>query len=288
MRTLVPSVRASIACWLASGLLGMALAQPVEPSLTAAQLVEKNAKAKGGLEAWQKIRTMAWTGYAVGAGATERKMSFLLEQQRPASTRFEIMAEGQKSVRVFSANDGWKMRASSGGKPELQTYSPDELRFAQGAHVIDGPLMDFVAKGNSVTLVGHDVLEGRGTYLLEVKTPEGDTHRIWLDAETFLELRLDRSFHNSAGKNVLSTVMYRDYRLFEGLQIPVVWETATTNEQSFNRLVIERVALNPPLDANTFVRPAMPVSRRAGAAMVDTRAAASSALPKLPRPVSPP
>lgn len=275
MRTPLQTLRAVAACWLTS-LCCLALAQANEPAAqpTAAQLIESNALAKGGLPAWQKIQSMAWTGYAVGASEPERKMPFLLEQQRPASTRFELMVDGQKSVRVFSESEGWKMRATSSGKPEVLDYSPDELKFAQGSQVIVGPLMDFVARGSSIALVGRDTIDGRSCYVLEVKTPEHDMHRVWLDAETFLEQRLDRSFRNSAGKFTVSTVLYHDYQAFEGLQLPVVVETGSVNDKVFNRLVIERVAINPVLEANTFVKPPMPVSRHAGAVVLDTRSAA--------------
>jgi hypothetical protein len=296
MRALVPPLRSAAlvaACWLASGCLHLALAAdlPSAPSAdlrlapTAAQLVEKNAAVRGGLEAWKKIRTMAWTGYAVAASESERKMPFLLEQQRPASTRFELMTDGQKSIRVFNASEGWKMRATASGRPELQDYSPDELKFAQGSQVIDGPLMDMVARGSSITLAGQDTLDGHKCYVLEIRTPEGEAHRLWLDAETYLEQRLDRSFHNSAGKAMVSSVLYRDYRVFEGLQIPVLVESGAASDKSFNRLVIERVALNPELNAGTFTKPPAAVSRRAGAALVDTR---SAGLNQAPRPAGSP
>ncbi len=260
------------------------------PDPTVAELVAKNASARGGVEAWRQLQTMVWTGYVESSAQPGVKLPFMLEQQRPQKTRFELMAEGQKSVRVFSDSDGWKMRASSGGKPELQAYSADELKFAQGAQVIDGPLMDFAARGSSMALIGRDELDGHKAYVLEAKTPEGEAHRVWLDAQTFLELRLDRSFHNSVGRQVLSSLLYRDYRPFEGLQIAVVVETGTPSdkagEKAFNRLVIERVALNPPLDANTFAKPALPASRHSGGVVVDTRAAATSAPGKAPRPAS--
>lgn len=285
MRSLDLPMRLSVVCWLASSFAGVAQAALTEPaiSISAAQLVERNANAKGGVDAWQKIKTMAWTGYALGGSEPKRKLSFMLEQQRPASTRFEIVSDGQKSVRVFRGDDGWKMRIAYGGKPELQAYSPDELKFARGSQVIVGPLMDFAAKGSNFKLAGQDAVDGRKAYVLEVNTPEGDVHRVWVDAETYLESRLDRGFRNAAGKSVFSTVLYRDYRPFEGLQIPVVVETATTSDKSFNRLVIERVALNPPLDANTFAKPDMAAVRHLGAAVVDTRSAVPSTPSQRPR-----
>ena len=241
------------------------------PVLAVSEIVARNAAARGGTEAWQQLRTMVWTGYVQSAAQPNAKLSFLLEQERPQKTRFEVLAEGQKSVRVFNETDGWKVRVSSGGKPEMQAFSADERRFAQGTQVIDGPLMDAAARGRPLTLLGYDRVEDHAAYVLEAKDEEGEVQRIWVDAQSFLELRLDRSFRSSAGQSSMSTVLYRDYRAFEGLQIPVLVESGAANDATPNRMVIERVALNPPLDAETFARPALPASRHAGATVVDLR-----------------
>lgn len=265
-----------IAGWLlAAGTAVAALAQQTvaAPDLTAPQIVEKNAAARGGMDAWRKINTMAWTGYVESDSEPDRKMPFLLEQRRPGHVRFEIIAAGQKSVRVFSEMQGWKLRATSSGKPELQPYTADELEFARGAQVIDGPLMDFVTKGSVITLADIDAVDGRKAYVLDVKPPLGETRRVWVDAESFLETRLERRFRTTAGQAAVSTVLYRDYRSFEGLKLPVTIETGPVSGKSANRLVIERVALNPPLDEHTFDRPTVPITRRGGA-VVDTRGAA--------------
>jgi hypothetical protein len=74
----------------------------------------------------------------------------------------------------------------------------------------------------------------------------------------------------------MATVLYRDYRAFEGLQMPVTIETGVVMGKAMNKLVIEKVSLNPELDEKLFAKPAVPVSRRAGAAVIDTRGAATT------------
>ena len=164
-------------------------------------------------------------------------------------------------------------------------YTAEELEFARGGQVIDGPLMDFVAKNCVITLAGSETVDGRKTYVLDVKPPLGEMHRVWVDTETFLETRLERRFHTAAGQAGVSTVEYRDYRPFEGLQLPVTIETGPVSGKSAARLVIERVALNPPLDEHAFDRPIVPLKRRMGSATVDTRGAAAA---NPARPAAPP
>jgi hypothetical protein len=256
----------------------VAQSQGVAPSLTAAAIVEKNAAARGGVDAWRKMQTMAWAGHSESANAPGRRLPFLLEQKRPDQTRFEILAAGQRSVRVFDGTRGWKMRSSISGKPETQAYSDDELRFARGAQAIEGPLMDYVAKGGAITLGGFGSVDGRKAYILEVALPSGGHHRVWVDAATFLEARHDREVRNVNGHPAMATVFYRDYREFEGLQIPLTIETGSAAGERVNKLVVERVALNPKLDDETFARPGLPASRRSSV-VVDTRVSSAGASP---------
>jgi hypothetical protein len=263
-----------IAAWLLAACAGPALAQRATP-VDVAEIVAKNTAARGGAEAWRRIETMAWKGHVESANARGHNLSFLLEQKRPDKTRFEIAAEGQKSIRAFDGSAGWRLRAAPGERPDIQPYAADELKFARGAAVIDGPLMNYVAKGASITVAGVDAVAGRTAYVLDVRLPAGGANRLWVDAETFLELRHDREYRNPAGQLAIVTVSFGDYRTFEGLLLPMTIETGAMDGRPANRIVIERVALNPALEAAAFAKPG-PTSRRAGAVVVDTRPTAKA------------
>ena len=271
----------SVRLWLGITALACALAAPFAgaqapaPSASVADIVARNAAARGGVEAWRKLRTLAWAGHVESATLSQRNLPFQLEQKRPDRTRFEIVKDGQRSMRIYDGTSGWKVRATSSGRPETQPYSEEELRFARGAQVIEGPLMDYVAKGATIALAGFGESDGRKAYVLEVQLPSGGDHRLWIDAENYLELRQDRQVGSSLGKPVRTTVFYRDYRTFEGLQMPTTIETVEAKGNLKNRLVIEKVALNPELDDKIFAKPEMMAVRRNGV-VVDTRSAAAA------------
>jgi outer membrane lipoprotein-sorting protein len=262
-----------IAGWLLVACAASAPAQ-VGPDISSAEIVARNAAARGGTEAWRKIETMAWTGHVESANARGHNLPFLLQQERPNKARFEIVAEGQKSVRAYDGSSGWKLRTASGERPEFQPYTAEELKFARDTQVIDGPLMDYATKGGLITVLGVDVVAGRKAYVLDVKLPVGGLRRVWVDAETFLELRHDREFRNASGQPAVASIFYGDYRPFEGLLLPVTIETSGMDGRPANKVVIERVALNPPLEASVFTQPPGPAARRPGAVVVDTRPAA--------------
>jgi len=241
------------------------------------EIVRKNADARGGVDAWRKIETMAWSGRAESARTVARSANFLLEQKRPGKSRFEFSLDQQKSVRVFDGQQGWKIRPGSGGRPETAPFTAEEIAFARDGQVIDGPIMDFVAKGLVLNLESLDAVEGKPAYRLAVRGPSGLSHRVWVDAESFLEVRLDRLSRGPEGRTRATSVMYRNYRTFEGLQLPTVIETGIADSadspvEGTDRLIVERVALNPEIDDPAFDKPLVASSRR-GRMVVDTRPA---------------
>jgi hypothetical protein len=260
---------------LAASLLIPALAGANErsdtPGLTAAQIVEKNAAARGGVEAWRKIETMAWAGHVESAAAPARNLPFLLEQKRPHRTRFQVMGPNHTSARIFDGTDGWKVLPDTKGPPRVEEYTADELSFARDSQSIEGPLMDAAARGVAVTLGGVDVVDGHKCYRLDFSPRPGTTHRVWVDADNFLELKYEREFRTSAGRTARVSVLYRDYHTFEGLQIPVVIETGPGSRAGGDKLVIEKIALNPQLDDQRFAQPPIAMARHRGV-LIDTRA----------------
>ena len=86
--------------------------------------------------------------------------------------------------------------------------------------VIDGPLIDYLAKGNTVTLESLDEFEGHKAYRLGVRLATGEIDQIWIDAQTFLDIRYDRPFAGGPGRTKVS-VFYRDYKAVEGPANPV-------------------------------------------------------------------
>jgi len=243
---------AALAALLAAGAWATNRDAPPVPELTAAQIVEHHVAARGGLEAWRKVQAMAWTGHLESIHAPVPVMPFLLLQQRPNKDRFEVNALGERTVRVFDGTRGWKVQPGQQGRAEVKPFSADEVTFARGAQGIDGPLLDYQAKGNTVSLEGLDEIEGRKAYRLAVRVASGETDRLWIDAQSFLEIRRDRS---AAGNRRPVSIFYRDYRPVEGLQIPFAIETGTSTQAKPDRMVIERVLLNPPVDEQAFVRP---------------------------------
>jgi outer membrane lipoprotein-sorting protein len=231
------------------------------PKLTAEQIVEKNVAARGGLEAWRKIRTMICTGHIATGNPSASLDSFVLEYKRPNKTRLEVEAEHEKTVRVFDGARGWKLYTSGSGAPTLKRYSPLELRSAHDAESFDGPLIDHQRKSIKVALDGADEVEGRKAYRLALTLPSGSKRHVWVDAQTFLDLKYDRESHIAGGRTIPVSVFYRSFQAIDGVQMPMTIETKDDDGRVTEKMTIDEVTLNPSLSDAHFGKPNVPQRR---------------------------
>ena len=271
------------AATIAVGLVAVALAAGCASAakLSAADIVAKNVAARGGLDAWRKVETMVWIGHIESAHAPLPSMQFKLEQKRPNKTRLQVNSLRDKSVRAFDGAQGWKLRPAR-GRPEAEPYTPQELKFAQAGHGIDGPLIDSVAKGNSVTLESVDEIAEHKAYHLNVRLAKGGNEDVWVDTKTYLDIRYDRMADGPAGAPRRVSATYGDYRTVEGLQIPFLIETGGGAGTRPDKMQIETVVLNAPLDDSTFENPAAPHPRNRGRPGIAPQAPAPTALSTAP------
>lgn len=253
----------------AVALAGAALAAPAVPErepaagaltgapLTAEQIVERSIAARGGLSTWMQIDSLAWIGHIESERLGDQAVRFSLEEKRPNKTRFDIIS-AQPSVRIFNGTRGWKVRSKSNGLPEVEAYSDFEDRFAREAPGLGGPLITYRSQNRPIALLGRDQLEGRDCYVLGVSLPSGGKQTVWVDAETFLELRFDRPTYGRDGKAGMVSVYFRDYKIQGGLQVPTVLEIGGGNNPHPDRLVVERLAVNPDINEQRFAKPPSP------------------------------
>ena len=187
-----------------------ASAESRRPDLpSAADIVAKSIAAGGGLAAWSNIRSMIWIGNIESAHAPVPSMRFVLSQERPNKTRFEVNAMGQTDIRVFDGRRGFKMRPARNGGLSVEPYDPQEVQFAQAARGIGGPLLDYADRGNPIALDGVDRIDGHKTYVIEVRLADGEVDHVWVDTTTYLERRLERTRFAPGGKSIAIIVLHR-------------------------------------------------------------------------------
>jgi hypothetical protein len=229
-------------------------ATPPVDKLSAAQIVEKNVAARGGLQAWRAVKTMSMSGKLDAGGRQNVQLPFVLEMERARKTRLELQFNGQTAVQVYDGTNGWKLRPFL-NRHDVEPYSPEELKAAAMQADIDGPLVDYSSKGTKVDLAGVQQVEGHDAFNLKLTLKSGQVQHIWVDAQTFLDVKIEGTPRHLDGKFHPVATYFRDYRSVNGLMIPYVNETVVEGVKKTEKIVVEKVVVNPNLEASRFSKP---------------------------------
>ncbi len=259
--------------------LGPALAigadKPAAPAkLSAAQIVDRNVAARGGLSAWRSVQTLSWSGKLEAGGNNERQLKipgmpppaitrtpaaqvqlpFVLEMKRSRKQRLEIVFNGQTAVQVYDGTQGWKVRPFL-NRHDAEPFSAAELDAAATQADLDGALVDYAAKGTKVDVEGVEAVEGHDAYRLKLTLKNNHVVHEWVDAQTFLDVKVEGTPRRLDGKYHPVAIFMRDYRTEGGLKVPHLIETAVQGVARTERVQIEKVVVNPRLDESRFSKP---------------------------------
>jgi outer membrane lipoprotein-sorting protein len=266
-----------------------AASEPQLPRLTPAQILEKHVAARGGAQAWKTVQTMQLSGkmdagrgdnveradkminaskaaagkaknaevVAANAAPESNKqiqLPFTLNLKRPNLMRLEIEFDGKTAVQVFDGQHGWKYRPFLNRK-DAEPFTAGEASAEAARGDLDGPLIDYAAKGTKVDLEGADLVEKQPAYRLKVTPKVGSVKHIWIDAKTFLDVKVEGLPQRMDGKMHAVYVYQRDFRTVQGVLIPFVLETQVDGYPDTRKTLVEKAAVNPPLDAAAFSKP---------------------------------
>jgi len=242
-------------------LLAITLALPLVASSAHAQTVDdvvrRYVEARGGLAKLHAVQGLRLTGTLELPGVS---VPYVLELKRPNKMRTEITVEGQKGIQAFDGRTAWKQLPLPGEGP--RPMDPDEAADARAQADVDmSPLVDAAAKGFTVELEGRDRLPGGDTIKLLVQGKDGPPRTMHIDTRTHLVVEtLDR--RDVDGKPVEFVTEIGDYRAVEGLVFPHRLEVGPRDApDQRQRLVLEKVEVNPPLDDARFSMPPAPSAR---------------------------
>ncbi len=247
--------------------------------LTAEQVVEKNIAARGGLQAWRAVQTLSMNGEMQVGGNDQRtsvaplrapgavasssvpsqrpaeqvKLPFRTELKRPRKQRTELDFQGKTNVQVYDGTNGWKLRLFL-NRHEVEPYKPEELKAAARQSDVDGPLVDYASKGTRIEMEGIEKVEGQDNYRLNLIYKNGESQKLWVNAKTFLETKIEGAPRRLDGKMHTVDVYYRDYRPVNGLMMPFLMETVTQGVKQTEKIEVEKIAVNPKLDDSRFAK----------------------------------
>jgi hypothetical protein len=233
----------------------LALSLPALPvaAQTVDELIGKNIEARGGLEKMKAVQSVRMSGKMTMGPGMEAPM--ILEMKRPKSLRMEFTVQGMTGIQGFDGKAGWSVMPFA-GKKDPEPMSPDELKMVEEQADLDGPLVDYKAKGHTVELVGKEKVEGSDAFKIKVNLKNGSVQYEYLDADTFLEIKQEMK-RTIRGSEVEFESTIGDYKEVAGLLFPHSIQSGAKGRPEKQNLTIDKIEVNPTLDDARYRMPAV-------------------------------
>ncbi len=226
--------------------LGVLFCLPLQAQDLALETVlERHFDALGGLELIRGIETMQATGrMTVGPGM---EAPFTRYAKRPNKVRIEFEVQGATMIQAFDGETAWMfmpIMGQTGPEPMPVDMAGAMMQEAD----MDGPLVDYESKGNQVELVGME----EGAYKLQVTLKAGDVQFYYIDAETFLLLKVTGSM-SMQGMDLEFQTTFSDFMDINGLLFPHhIDMTGMQGPGSEGVVIIETLEINTEIDDSLF------------------------------------
>lgn len=218
---------------------------------TADDIIAKNTTAKGGLAKLKTVNTMRATGKVTLGPGMEAPITF--EQKRPKSIRVEVTVQGLTIVQAFDGTVGWILNPMSGRK-DPEPMPSEMLKNMEEQADVDGPFIDYKAKGSTIELLGKEKAEGADCYKLKLTLKSGDTRTYFIDAENFLEVRVDAKT-TVRGTETESDTILGDWKEVAGMMMPFSMDAGQKGAPARQKITLEKIEVNPALDDARFKMP---------------------------------
>ena len=232
------------------GLLLAALAAPAAAQ-TVDEVIAKSIEARGGLEKMKAVQSVRMTGKMTMGPGIEAPVT--IEMKRPRNARLEFTFQGMTGVQAYDGQQGWGISPMGSRQPE--PVPAEMAKELDNQADIDGPLVDWKAKGHQVELVGKDKVEGSDAWKVKVLLKSGDVEHIYLDAETYLPIKSEskRTIRGSETE-VESTI--GDYKEAGGVLWPHSIQSGAKGRPEKQSLTVDAIEVNPAIDDAKFKMPA--------------------------------
>jgi len=209
---------------------------------TADEIISKHVTAVGGADNWKKINTMKMTA-SINGGGMEIPVTIVRVHNK--AERVEFTVNGMTGYQILTTKEGWNFNPF-GGQTKAEPMTADDVKESQDELDLTGDLIDYKTKGNTITLLGKDDVEGTECYKLKVVCKNGKEKTEYIDAANFYHIQTVEKMKADGKEMEMKTTFGNFKKLPSGVVFPMSMESPQ------GPLAIKDVEINKPVDDNIF------------------------------------
>lgn len=246
------------------GLLIMLLvAAQFASAQTVDEVIQKYIDARGGKDKLDSVKSIYMEGSREMMG-NEVTVKVIKEKDKLSRTEFEMGSTN--GFTLITDKEAWRFIPMRSQSPEK--LSPEETAGMQTELDIEGPLVDYAAKGNKAELLGKDTLDGNPNFKIKLTTGAGKEITFWIDAQTYLLTqtsqkgagifgggRRNGDNNNNASKAPGDLItIYKDYSPVNGIQFAhtIDIKMSNNNGRAGGSTTFDKIEINGPVDPKYY------------------------------------
>jgi len=242
-------------------LVAAALSAAALGPLTVDEIVARHIEARGGAQKLAALQNLRVSGKAFFGGGEDPTITadFAQVRRRPNQIRTEVTLQGLTAIDAYDGQQSWSVDPFQGRKDPFRTTADEARGLAQDAD-LEGALVRWREKGNQVSYLGTEDVDGTPAHKLRIALKDGDVQYVYVDPDYFLEIRRV-SERRIRGSERVSETDFGAYAQIDGVWVPTSIESGRKGGPKTQRFTIESAEGNVQVDDVLFRFPAGPGMR---------------------------
>lgn len=209
------------------------------------EVLDKYVQAVGGAATLNAVKSRVVNG-TVDIVGVSRGGSFESYTVAPDKALNILQAHPLGKVTIgYNGRIGWSQTGAS-----VRTLKGAELESVQGEADFYA-ILRLKSIYKKFTLLGKSKIGYREVYVLDMQLPSGPADRLFLDAATYLPVRMNTFFRR--GVSIPVDIYFDDWREVDGIKVPHVLTHTIANRTL--TLTVKEIKTNVPVDVKIFERP---------------------------------
>ena len=208
---------------------------------TADEIISKHLEARGGADKLRALQSMIMEG-SMNQGGTDVLMKYYFQQNK--AIKVEFTAAGQSGYNIVTSTEGWLFNPFMGHSAAV-AMTAEELKDAQSQLDIQGPLLDYKAKGHKVEYLGKESVQGEEFYKIKLTRVSGKMVTYSINKDYLVAKFVTTALVQGSEQEL--TQEYSDYR-----KTPEGYMVAFKRTSSNNEISFDKVEINPKIDDAVF------------------------------------
>ena len=225
---------------------------------TAEEIIANYFENTGGIDNWNKVEGIKISA-KVNQGGMEIPIAML---QLKGGKQMTVITFQGKEIKqgVFDGETLWSTNFMTQKAEKSDQETTDNMKLE--INDFPDPFLNYKEKGYAIELIGKEDMDGAETFKIKlIKEPmmvdgqkEENVSFYFFDTENFVPIAVQTEIKSGEGKGMITEITMSDYQEVGGIMMPHSM-TQGVKGQPGQPIIIEKIELNPEVNANEFMFP---------------------------------